>query len=197
MALSSHRFRLRPFDGQGIPADLQLTGRVRREPERLQVRFLLAGPLPCVRLPAAVPHPMRRDGLWESTCLEFFLARKGQQGYREFNLSPSGDWNAYRLRGYRTDLEPDPAIPLLRPRLQRSADRFSLDLRCAPPPGMEAGEPLEMAVCAVLELRDGRLSYWALHHPGDHPDFHHREGFRIPLAPLQGLGSGRLEPPTA
>jgi hypothetical protein len=28
----------------------------------------------------------------------------------------------------------------------------------------------------VLETLDGQLSYWALHHPAERPDFHHRAG---------------------
>ena len=34
---------------------------------------------------------------------------------------------------------------------------------------------------AVVEETDGRLSYWALTHPAERPDFHHRDGFVLPL----------------
>lgn len=32
---------------------------------------------------------------------------------------------------------------------------------------------LRLALCAVIEASDGSLSYWALAHPADRPDFHH------------------------
>ena len=34
---------------------------------------------------------------------------------------------------------------------------------------------------AVVEETDGRLSYWALTHPAERPDFHHRDGFVLVL----------------
>jgi hypothetical protein len=44
-----------------------------------------------------------------------------------------------------------------------------------------AGRPLELAVTAVVELRDGEILYWALAHPGEQADFHWREGFGLRL----------------
>jgi len=40
---------------------------------------------------------------------------------------------------------------------------------------------LRLALSAVVEETDGRLSYWAIAHPGERPDFHHRDGFVLPL----------------
>jgi hypothetical protein len=34
----------------------------------------------------------------------------------------------------------------------------------------------------VIEEADGRRSYWALHHPGPEPDFHHPDCFVAKLA---------------
>jgi len=36
-------------------------------------------------------------------------------------------------------------------------------------------------VAAVVKLRDGRVTYWALSHPGPRPDFHRRDSFLIKL----------------
>jgi len=33
----------------------------------------------------------------------------------------------------------------------------------------------------VIEARDGRISYWALNHPTNKPDFHHADGFALKL----------------
>ena len=40
----------------------------------------------------------------------------------------------------------------------------------------EAHHP-DLALTMVLEEHDGGLSYWALCHPGNEPDFHDRRGF--------------------
>jgi hypothetical protein len=54
---------------------------------------------------------------------------------------------------------------------------LTLDLGALP----LAGRPLELAVTAVLELRDGEILYWALAHPDEQADFHWREGFALRL----------------
>jgi hypothetical protein len=47
-------------------------------------------------------------------------------------------------------------------------------------PGASA---LRLALSAVIEETDGHLSYWALAHPAERPDFHHRDGFVLALEP--------------
>jgi hypothetical protein len=39
-----------------------------------------------------------------------------------------------------------------------------------------------MALSAVIEATDGTLSYWALAHPSDKPDFHHPDSFVLELS---------------
>jgi hypothetical protein len=39
-----------------------------------------------------------------------------------------------------------------------------------------------MGLSAVIEERDGMLSYWALRHAPGKPDFHRRDGFALELA---------------
>ena len=34
-----------------------------------------------------------------------------------------------------------------------------------------------IGLTAVIETATGAKSYWALHHPAEKPDFHHRNGF--------------------
>ena len=42
--------------------------------------------------------------------------------------------------------------------------------------------PLRIGLSAVIEASDG-LSYWALRHPADKPDFHDADGFALLLEP--------------
>jgi hypothetical protein len=40
---------------------------------------------------------------------------------------------------------------------------------------------VQLALAAVIEDGNGRLSYWALGHPQGKPDFHHPDGFTLEL----------------
>ena len=170
-------FALRSFTPP--PASLALAGSVRRDGDRLSLHYRLEDPEGLVLLPPATATPRRRDELWTATCFEFFLAEPGAEPYWEVNLSPSGDWNLYRLSGYRQGLAPEPAIGALPFVVQRDGSGLevmvTLDLGALP---LE-GRPLELAITAVLELRDGEILYWALRHPGEQADFHWREGFGL------------------
>ena len=99
--------------------------------------------------------------------------------YREFNFSPSGEWAAYTFHGYR-DGEELACEPVREIAVRRGVDRLSLDVEirpeCLPP-----GRLLHLGLCAVVEGEDGVVSYWALRHPVDEPDFHHPYAFALPL----------------
>ncbi|MFY8149889.1 MAG: DOMON-like domain-containing protein [Prochlorococcaceae cyanobacterium] len=177
----SCRFVLLPFEVQGGAECFRLGGTAQRRDGVLHLRYALEGPLDLLLLPDRAPEPRRLDGLWEHTCLEAFLAPAGDpEAYWELNVSPSGDWNLYRLQGYRLGLEPEPAaaVPSLESHPSAAAGLF--DVRCSlPAPLAEA--PLQLGVTAVLEHRSGALSYWALHHPGPEADFHRRDSFLLKL----------------
>lgn len=134
----------------------------------------------------AWPRPMLAgpaDGLWQHTCFEAFIRRDdGSPAYTEFNLSPSGQWACYRFRAER---ERDPAAggpatgsePVLS--FQPLIDGAQLTARVALPAADEAdddGIGWRIGLSAVVETTEGQLSYWALHHPADQPDFHHPGG---------------------
>ena len=130
--------------------------------------------------PPDTPGPA--DGLWQHTCFEAFVARTGEPAYQEFNFSPSGQWAAYRFSAERVrDLPAEAAAAPFAPELVFVEQPQSLDLQIWLPrealPPAAAAAPLMLGLSAVLETRDGQLSYWALHHPTARPDFHHRAGF--------------------
>jgi hypothetical protein len=172
-----HPFALRCFAPP--PASLALAGSVRRDGDHLSLRYRLEDPEGLVLVPPASAAPRRCYDLWTSTCFEFFLAEPGAEPYWEVNLSPSGDWNLYRLSGYRQGLAPEPAIHALPFVLERDGGGLdlavTLDLGALP----LVGRPLELAVTAVVELQGGEILYWALRHPGEQADFHRREGFGL------------------
>lgn len=181
VASVSQRFELCPFDdGTASPA-LQLGGEISREGSRLLLRLRLGGAIEAVHLPAPVVAPVRRDGLWSTTCFECFWGVEGERPYWELNLSPAGHWNLYRLEDYRDGLTPEPGYDLPPHRVVRDAAELTLHLDLLLPQGLAEEAPLQVGITSVIEERSGRLSYWALSHPGAEPDFHRREAFQLRL----------------
>jgi hypothetical protein len=177
---ASQGFRLVPFGGpEAAAGGLAVEGRIAREGKRLRVDYAVHDPAATLRIPPAAPTPRRRDELWQATCLELFLALPGQEAYREFNLSPSGDWAIYQLDGYRRGLRPDPAWTALPFSRHDEAGVLQLSLETTLPPELAAAPQLEAAITAVLQHHDGHCGYWALLHPGPEADFHRREGFGL------------------
>ncbi|MFM8525175.1 MAG: DOMON-like domain-containing protein [Cyanobacteriota bacterium] len=184
--------RLRPFPGAlpvAVTDTLDLQGALERYREGLRLRFRLQGAIDQLILPPAAAEPARCDGLWQHTCFEAFWGVPGAEGYWELNASPSGAWNLYGFDRYRQGLRPTslsapPRIAWTLTRADAAAgpDRLELELELHGP-APEAVPPggLEASLTAVLEHREGGLSYWALRHPGPEPDFHDRQGFRLRL----------------
>jgi hypothetical protein len=179
--MNEQTFRLLPFEAAMAGSALRLAGGIRREGSVLCLRYELSGPTACLVIPAAVPSPQRRDALWHHTCLECFLAVAGHSRYWEVNLSPCGDWNVYRLSGYRTDLAPETAFRALPFVVERGEGKLRLEVRLDLTAIVAPSDRLELAICAVLEGSDGSLSHWALAHGAAAPDFHRREDFLLHL----------------
>lgn len=128
--------------------------------------------------------PKRVDGLWRHSCFEAFFGLNDSPGYYEFNFSPSSEWAAYRFRGYRDGrpLDYDALAPDIS--AERAADRLRLaaTVRLDNLSVIQPGATLRIGLAAVIEATDGSLSYWALRHPSDKPDFHHPDSFVLELA---------------
>jgi hypothetical protein len=58
--------------------------------------------------------------------------------------------------------------------------RFALSAAFDDPDLVPDG-PWRAGLSAVVEEADGNKSYWALNHPSDKPDFHHRDSFVLEL----------------
>jgi hypothetical protein len=138
--------------------------------------------LQSVRLPSQKEFPQRRDGLWQHTCFEFFLAPLGKPNYWEFNLAPSHDWNCYRFTDYRQGMVLETAWHDSPFQIQQSDENldgigFGINLQ----PLISQPQPLQLGISTVIETETGELSYWALHHPGTEADFHQRRSWSINL----------------
>lgn len=155
-------------------------------PDRLRLHYRIAGAMDRLRIPPLGPGAFA-EGLWAHTCCEAFIQVAGDGGYWEWNLAPSTQWALYRFAGYRRGMTPllDTGPPRVGVRCETQGLELeaSLDLGRLPLPSESTS--LELGLSAVIEEADGRLSYWALHHPQDRPDFHHPASFRLQL-PLGG-----------
>lgn len=174
-------FTLEPFRPDSAHPAVTVAGMIGRSSNTLSIAYELRGDLEQVAI-SAPEAPERKDNLWEETCFEFFLAPAGVDGYREFNLSPSGHWNVYRFESYRSGMEEDRRISSLPFRLMREPGtlRLSLDVDLAEI-GLE-NRPLSVGIAVVIRAVAGEVSYWALAHPGPQPDFHRKDGFVIDQA---------------
>ena len=123
----------------------------------------------------------RADDLWKHTCFEAFVAPADAAGYYEFNFSPSLDWAIYRFSSYRqamplAEIDQAPEISV-----RRSDDGLQLKatVRLGHLAGVRDARSLRIALTAVVEEKNGRLSYWGLWHAPGKPDFHHSHGFAL------------------
>ena len=171
---------LHPSCPPGEPKSIQAEC-TRSDDNVLTLHYEASGDNGGVLVPAA-KTAARAEGLWRHTCFEAFLLAQGRAGYLELNFSPSGEWAIYRFQAYRVGmLAPQAALP---PRIlfERSRERLAINVEIALRP-VEVPDDcrLQVGLAAVIESRSGTLSYWALRHPAERPDFHHPDSFAITL----------------
>lgn len=145
---------------------------------KLAVRFVLDAEMAQVVLPPLRPS-VRTDELWRHTCFEVFVALPESEAYCELNFSPSTEWAMYGFVAYRRGMTPlevrRPPRVAVRPMGRGLVLEAVTHLAELPMP--QAGSPLRAGAAAIIEEKDGRLTYWALTHPSALPDFHHRLSF--------------------
>lgn len=165
-----------------------ITVRVRwTETGELALTYTLKGEMTRLQIPPP-RQPCRADRLWEHTCFEAFVSVTGKPEYYEFNFAPSGEWAVYSFRRYR-DGEPvgDEEV-VSRITMRGGGDRLDVEalVRLRRLQTMQLKTPLQLALSAVIEEKDGILSYWALKHPPGKPDFHHPEAFAMEMDTANG-----------
>jgi hypothetical protein len=138
----------------------------------LQVRYRIEGDIGRLALPGT-DFARRSDGLWQHTCFEAFLRPDASESYHEFNFAPSGDWAAYRFSTRRSDRSlPDLPAPLVRFRSGQDACDLSAEIPIPALPELAAAAVIHAGMAVVVEPNEGGLSWWALSHGAEKPDFH-------------------------
>ncbi|MGH8562518.1 MAG: hypothetical protein ACRES4_11180, partial [Nevskiales bacterium] len=66
-------------------------------------------------------------------------------------------------------------------RVQQMPDRFELRVSVSLSELLVLDGQIRFGLSAVIEAANGSLSYWALKHPAEEPDFHHPDSFTLSL----------------
>lgn len=135
-----------------------------RTPEGATATFRAIGDLAQLMVPTPAT-PERTDNLWKTTCFEIFVAGEGD-AYREYNLSPSGQWACYDFDRSREGMRE----ALAEVAIETSSDSKSLTLFAKIK--SEFPNPARIGLSAVIEEADGALRYWAVAFAPGKPDFH-------------------------
>ena len=171
-------FRLIPFVAKNAP-QINITGTISRQANQLNLRYQLRGDLSTVIIPKSNSSPTRQYDLWDRTCFEFFLRLKDTSKYWEFNLAPTGDWNVFRFPIYRQDIAEEMSFKDLPFKVMQN-EYLRLNINIDLDRIIDREQNLDVAITTVVE-QDRQLSYWALVHPAQEPDFHHQDSFLIEL----------------
>ena len=183
-ASGSTRYPLTPHPTSPRSAAERLVAEVARDGrDGLELKFRLSGDAGALVFPPPAA-PLRTDGLWRHTCFEAFVAAADSPEYWEFNFSPSSAWAAYHFTGYRAAMQPvaeagAPAISV-QPGAAEYILAVTLDIGWLL--RLRAGSALRLGLTAVVEDRAQGLSYWALKHVAEKPDFHRADSFQVVLA---------------
>jgi hypothetical protein len=148
----------------------------------LDISYRLDGDIPRLRIPSATT-PGVGTQLWRHTCFEAFVALEGTAAYHEFNFAPSGEWAVQAFRGYRDAVRLANPIPPMRIAARATDEILELET-CIGLESLSAEHPnsvLRLGLSAVVEASDGTLSYWALQHKAERPDFHDANTFALRL----------------
>src|ERR1022692_1087751 len=152
-------------------------------PDFLVFQFSLDADMSRIRVPLSGAGG-RADALWKHTCFEVFVAPADAPGYHEFNFSPSLDWAIYRFSAYREGMSPAEIGRAPRISVRRCDDGLELEsaVRVAHLAELRDAPHLRIALAAVIEDENARLSYWGVRHPPGKPDFHDPNGFALKIA---------------
>lgn len=179
--MAEYSFSLIPFPDANIP-DIRIKGTVSRQKNLLSVRFLLTGEIDIIFFPERTLPAQRKDDLWRTTCFEFFLAIPNKPEYWEFNMSPSGDWNAYHMDAYRQiGLREESSIQSFQFSVNNGGESVIVEAALDLTPFIQDDQQIQAEITSVIEDKNGHETYWALMHPGREADFHRREGFVLLL----------------
>ncbi|NJN23819.1 MAG: DOMON-like domain-containing protein [Acaryochloridaceae cyanobacterium RL_2_7] len=158
----------------------ELSSDIAKTPTAINIEFHLTGDLSSIIWPEPESPRQRQDHLWETTCFELFFGPPNSTAYWEVNLAPSGHWNVYAFDDYRAGMKIEAAIATVNSQSSFASDEAHLT--CSIPLNtLRLTSLLEVSITAVLALKSGEISYWAVKHVASEADFHQRASFCLRL----------------
>lgn len=164
------RFKLVPY--QSIKDEIQVTAVLKKRGPRLFLEYKIRDPFNKVQI-SNHSKDVRKEGLWNETCFEFFIKQPSTGEYLEFHFAPqSGAWNVIHFNSYRKrSVEQFPwknfkGLPNRR--------GFEIDLNMIEQilgPG-----PYQCGMTTVIKTQN-EISYFALQHSDVMANFHHPASF--------------------
>lgn len=149
---------------------LELLASVVIDIKKISLEFTLTGDIKNISLPGFKTLD-RKIGLWESTCFELFLL-SNDMSYYEFNFSPDGNWNCFYFDKKGDPLE-ESKCDLIDFKTSTEASTYKLSIEidlCSMKQNFTKNSDFKFNLASVLD--SGELSYWALDHGQEKPNFH-------------------------
>lgn len=185
------KFEIIPFHKNDVIDSFR--GEIDIRGQEIIVSYQLAGEIDEVFWPDQHASPTRESGLWQRTCLEFFIGPVMAPHYWEFNLCPNGNWNCFSFSDLRCDRqESDALVPTsARGEVAQGRAQCVVTVQCKD----AILEEVRIGISAVIEHKSGLLYYALAHNPKQKiPDFHARENHLL-LSQLPANESGEGEKP--
>lgn len=157
---------------------ISLVGAIEQQGQySLNIGFWIRDPNQLIIYPDLVSSNPRQDFLWQQTCFEIFIGVKGEDFYREINLSPSQAWQAYQFEEYRypEDMPPQVAHDIELNQLKKThyGLNVSIDLTEFMLKHKLKWDNLFLGLSAVLKTSDSER-YYAMQHSSPTADFHNK-----------------------
>ena len=150
----------------------------------LKFAFELEGDLEQILIPSPKGLPARVIGLWESTCFEVFIKNSKNEEYFEFNCSSASNWNIFYFKKPKAGLKEFLEISNLASCSVQNGKSltvsFWIDTQKFPQGFWHEGS-MNLGLTSVLESKTGGLSYWAIEHLDQKPNFHLSKSFKYCL----------------
>lgn len=151
-----------------------LSVRLNLHPNEVTIRYCISGDFNNVNLLNSEINPCKMNRLWENTCFEVFFKNSNNEEYLEFNFSPKLEWNCFKFNGYRNKIDNynQKITPVLQ--VEKNSDIYILEV-CIDRSSIGFNDFVIGASAVISE--NGELSYWAVKHTSNVPDFHKFESF--------------------
>jgi hypothetical protein len=170
-----------PFNKKRCP-EIQLDVDLKAEGPILKLQFEISNNVDSVLLPEMANDPKRVIGLWESTCFEIFIKNPLSDSYYEFNFSPEGHWNCFYFNNPKEKLKEctNVAFPVSAVTIAPEHYRFSIEINTESlKEGFWSSKEMEFGLTTIIEDEKNNLSFWAIEHHDEAPNFHNFSSFKL------------------